>query len=211
MKRTTSLILITLLISLFGCSMKPTSITEKASSGAALDLSQIKTMGDALKYKDEENYNIQEGFDETRYFFVFEKDGIYYRAIADLPKDISEAIWSMDFEEREKKLPELINPLALSTMENLSAKAPSKEELDKLIGKPGKELFDNDWTYSYYNLEDMEAGLNHGTFSYAVRFNYDGPQMINSDDFDFYKEFADLTIKSVTVSGVGDAMSTIYY
>ncbi|MBR1454413.1 MAG: hypothetical protein IJ593_07185, partial [Lachnospiraceae bacterium] len=73
------------------------------------------------------------------------------------------------------------------------------------------ELFDNDWTYSYYNLEDMEAGLNHGTFSYAVRFNYDGPQMINSDDFDFYKEFADLTIKSVTVSGIGDAMSTIYY
>ena len=56
-----------------------------------------------------------------------------------------------------------------------------------------------------YNLEDMEAGLYHGPFSFNVKFAYDGEQMENTDDFDFYEEFKDLKVSSVTYEGLGDA------
>ena len=211
MKKIVSLILVILIFNLFACSAPSQNASGTSSNNKPLDLSQIKTMGQAVAQNTEENYSTQEGFNETEYIFAFEVGGIYYRAISDLPKDVADALWAADFDEQKKLVPELVYPLPLKTMENLSEKAPSQEELDKLIGKPGKELFDNDWVYYYYSVIDMEAGLNHGVFAYTVKFNYDGPQMENNDDFDFYKEFGDLTIKSVTLSGLGDSMSSIYY
>ena len=83
--------------------------------------------------------------------------------------------------------------------------AALQEELDKNVGKTGQELFDDGWTYWYYNLEDMEAGLYYKDFAYTVRFEYDGEPMVNSDDFDFYEEFKDLKVSSVTFDGLGDA------
>lgn len=177
----------------------------KASSSNAFDLSSLKTIGDVLAL-DTVNQS-QYGFTDKYYAYVFEKDGVYYRASADIPSDVSKEIWDIDFEDenREEKINALLNPLPLKAVENLSEQIPPQSELDKYVGKTGQELFDEGWSYNYYNLEDMEAGLDHGPFSYRVKFNYDGEPMENTDDFDFYEAFKDLTVASIAFDGLGDA------
>ena len=185
-----------------GCAQSGNEPAE--DSAPAFDPSQIKTMGDFYPFATEDNY--QESYTEEKYVYGIEIDGNYYRAVVDLPKDVSKELWAIDFEDKDKdaKVKELMSPLELTSLENLTEQVPKQEELDKLVGKKGKELFDDGWTYNYYNLEDMEAGLDHGPYSYIVTFEYDGEQMVNSDDFDFYEEFKDLPVKSITFERIGD-------
>ena len=180
------------------------SAAETESSAAAFDPAQMKTMGDVFALVGEDSQ--QEGCSETHYVIVFEKEGVIYRAIAELPQDVSEKIWAIDFEveDRDQQVKDLVAPLD-AKIENLTEQMPSQEELDKYVGKTGQDLFDEGWYEWYYNLEDMEAGMNYGMFSYMVKFEYDGPQMENTDDFDFQANFKDLKISSVTCEGVGDA------
>ena len=181
-------------------------VEKKESAAGGFDPSALKTMGDFFACADEDSDREQEAFSETQYVYVCQVEGAYYRAVAQLPKEVSEKLWAVEFDEnREQRIRELISPLAISSLENLSEQTPSQEELDKLVGKLGQDLFDDGWEYWYYNLEDMEAGMYHGVFSYAVRFQYDGEPMVNSDDFDFYEAFKDLPVSSVTLEGLGDA------
>ena len=174
-------------------------------AGLEFDPSQVKVLGDVFPYAGEGD--LQEAYTETQYVIVFTEDDNYYRVYADLPKDVSEAIWAIDFddEDKDQKIRDLISPLEISKLENLTEQIPPQEELDKLVGKTGQELFDDGWEYWYYDLDEMEAGLNYGPFSYTGLVDYDGPKMKNSDDFDFYAEFKDLTVKSVAFEGIGDA------
>lgn len=171
--------------------------------------SNMKTMGDFLAFKfDEGGLNTyQEAFTEKNFIVVENIDNVYYRAVAELPKDVSEKLWegSSSSEEREQKIKDLVYPLPIKTLENLNDMIPSQEELDKLVGKTGKDLFDDGWTYSYYNLEDMAAGLDHGAYSFNVEFEYNGEPMQNTEDFDFYDKFKNLKIKSVRFSEIGNA------
>lgn len=174
------------------------------SGTSKFDPEQLKTMKDVFAYADSENSN--EGYNEKKYVFAFSVDGIYYRAVAELPEDISAEIWKIDFsdEKKDQKVKDLVSPLE-AKIENLSDQIPSQDELNKLVGKVGQELFDNGWTYWSYNLVDMEAGMNHGAFNYTVKFEYKGKQMQNTDDFDFYDKFKDLRVSSVKFEGLGDA------
>lgn len=175
-----------------------------------LDPSSIKTLGDVFKYDGEGMF--QTSYNEEAYAVAFEVNGVYYRARAKMEKSIYDEIQSLDiedYEERQKKERELLSPIEVTQFENLSDMMPSKEELDKYVGMTGQDLFDNGWDYYYYNLEDMEAGLNHGNFGYKVKFDYDGPRMENTDDFDFYEKFKDLKIKSVEVEGLGSGATDI--
>lgn len=174
-------------------------------SAASFDPSQAKTMADIFAVADDENF--QNGYTETKYAHVFYVGDVCYRAVADLPKDVSEKLWAIEFddEDRDQKIKDIISPLEIASLDNLTEQIPSQEELDKLVGKKGQELFDDGWTYNYYNLEEMEAGLDHGPYSYMVKFDYDGEQMVNTDDFDFYEEFKDLTVSSIRYEGIGDA------
>ena len=160
---------------------------EESSAAVSFDPAQVKTMGDVFAAADEDND--QDLYTDTTYIYVFYVGDVCYRAVADMPADVSEAVWAIEFddEDKDQKVRDL------------------QEELDKLVGKTGQDLFDDGWDYYYYNLDEMEAGLNHGPFAYIVKFAYDGEPMVNSDDFDFYEAFKDLPITSVTYDGIGDA------
>ena len=153
---------------------------EESSAAVSFDPAQVKTMGDVFAAADEDNYQ-----------------DLY----------TSEAVWAIEFddEDKDQKVRDLVSPLEVARLENLTEQIPSQEELDKLVGKTGQDLFDDGWDYYYYNLDEMEAGLNHGPFAYIVKFAYDGEPMVNSDDFDFYEAFKDLPVTSVTYDGIGDA------
>ena len=101
MKKIVSLILVILIFNLFACSAPSQNASNTSSNNKPLDLSQIKTMGQAVAQNTEENYSTQEGFNENEYIFAFEVDGIYYRAIADLPKDVADALWAADLDKKK--------------------------------------------------------------------------------------------------------------
>ena len=171
---------------------------------SGFDPAAVKTMGDVFAFVEEGEY--QEAWSETDYVFVFNLDDTYFRAHVQLPEDISEELWEIEFDEqRDQKVRELLAPVTVDRIEDLSGQILSREELDKLIGKRGQELFDAGWTYWCYDLEDMTAGMNYGPFTYDFSFDYEGEQMENSDDFDFYRAFADLTISAADFGGLGDA------
>lgn len=169
------------------------------------DPAKVKIMDDIFSYEDKEECQV--AYTEEKYIYVFQADDIYYRAVAELPEDVSDALWALDFfdADHDQKVSELISPLEIASLDNLTEMIPDQKELDQLIGKTGRDLFEDGWTYSYYNLADMEAGMDHGPFEFIVRFEYEGEQMVNSDEFDFYEEFKDLPVFSVTYDGLGDA------
>ena len=207
MKRILSMLPLAILVLslLAACGRGNPDGTADASAGSgAFDPAAVKTMGDVFACEDPDH---QEGFSEKQYVFVFRAGGNWYRAVADLPQDVSDTVWAIDFfdENRDQKIRELVSPLAVRSLENLSEQIPAQEELDRYVGKTGRDLFDEGWTYWYYNLDDLEAGLEHGPFRYRVLFEYEGEPMVNSDDFDFYEEFRDLVVLSVTYDGIGDA------
>ena len=137
---------------------------EESSAAVSFDPAQVKTMGDVFAAADEDNY--QDLYTDTTYIYVFYVGDVCYRAVADMPADVSEAVWAIEFddEDKDQKVRDLVSPLEVARLENLTEQIPSQEELDKLVGKTGQDLFDDGWDYYYYNLDEMEAGLNHGPF-----------------------------------------------
>lgn len=170
------------------------------------NLDNMKTMGDIFAFRFEEGQgNYQDSVTENKFIAVLNINNIYYRAIADITKDVSDTLMQCDFSERDSKIKELIYPLPIKTLENLNDKIPSQDELNKLIGKTGKELFDDGWTYMYFNVEDVSAGLYHGDYLFDVVFEYEGEPMKNSDDIDFYETYKDFKVKSIKYTDIGNA------
>ena len=202
---------ITIAIMVFAaCGQKETNESGISGNSSDFDPDKVKTMGDAFAYTDDENVN--EGFTETHYVCIIDVGGVKYRAVAEMPEDVSEEVWAIDFEDenRTEKQRELVAPLELSTFENLTEQMPGQDELDKkYVGRTGQDLFDEGWVQNYYNLEDMEAGFDYGPYCYTVRFEYDGPRMENTDDFDFEKEFKGLKIRSLTCDGIGQGATDV--
>ena len=175
---------------------------KKTAAPASLD--GIKTLGDALALG--EDAFKQSGFSEDTYIYVFELAGTYYRAIADIPADVSEKLWDLEFDDDyDKNLTELITPLTVKTVENLSEKIPAKEELDKLVGKTGKELLDDGWSVWGYDLDSMQFYLHYGMFAYQVTFEKPAKPLENTDDFDEEAAIAPLKVESIAFDGIGDA------
>lgn len=185
-----------------GNSAAPDGGPENSPAAEAVPVDQMKTMGDAFTYE-----SSQSAFSEGEYVYVFEADGVYYRAVAEMPADVSAAVWEIDFfdEARDEKIHALVAPLEISRLENLSEQILPQEELDGWVGKTGQDLLDDGWTNWGYNLESMEFWMYHGPFSYTVVFDYDGPQMENTDEFDWEEAVKPLTIQSVTFDSLGDA------
>lgn len=203
MKRIGTLIAATCLLLLLLTACAQQTATESTAS-VRFDPAQVKTMADVFPFK--ETGDFQDATTETQYIFAFEADGVYYRAEADMPEGLFDEVMSIEYdEEHDAAVEKLLAPLEVTSLTNLSEQIPPQEELDKLVGKTGQELFDDGWTYWFYDLDEMKAGLNSGLFAYEVFFDYDGEPMENTDDFDFYEEFKDLKVKSVTFTGLGDA------
>ena len=201
------------LILLLTMSVVMLAACQKAESGgstgsdAGIDPSKIKTMEDVFAFSDEVSDAKSQEYSETKYVIAFELNGTYYRAEADMPKDVADQLFAIDFDAEDKEDQEraLISPLEVTSFQELNDQILGQEALDKLVGKTGQELFDDGWTYWFYDLESMQAGMYYGPFSYNVEFAYDGEPMENTDDFDFYEEFKDLKVKSASFEGMGNA------
>ena len=201
MKKSISLIFIlTLLLSLAACGSgggKGESDTAAPEEGGA-GIENIKTMKDVFAYD-----SVSNGSMDNVYAYVFEEDGITYRAIAEMPDDVTEAYYALDVsdEKYDEKAKEMLGSLEVTKLENLTEMIPPQEELDKLVGKTGQDLLDDGWTFWSWDLESMEFGMYKGPFAYTVIFE---GTLKNTDDFD-EAEAGALTVNAISYDGIGDA------
>ena len=167
------------------------------------DIGSAHTIGDVLALSNG-NYTAS----KSLYVTVAELDDVVYRVEAAMDVKTSEAFFALDFEDPDylRKFTDLVSPLPITHVENLTAQIPSREALDALIGKTCEELLNDGWTCEGWTLEGPELNelvfhLNHGSFAYGVTF--DGAEDL-PDDFD-EADLKPLTVTSVTYSGIGDA------
>lgn len=166
-------------------------------------IESVTTIGDAMALDAEET---QMGFYEDVAVYVFSFDGTYYRAKANLPPEVSDALWELDIlaEDYEEKRDALLASLEIGTIENLNDQILDRNDMDALVGKTGETLLESGWHCTGYNLETMEFWMNYGPFCYTVVFNGSVSEEEYAD-FDDTEDIKDLTIKSVAFYALGDA------
>lgn len=171
----------------------------EGKDGKPVDLDAVKTLGDLLGLPE-----VGTSLTGTTYVYAFEQDGNTYRALCDVPEETAQAIFDLDFDDPDydKKLSELIAPLPVKVIENLTENIPSQQEADQYLGKTGQELIDDGWTVYFYNLDEMQFGMNHGVYSYDITFE---GKIKDPDSFNEDTDMGGLTVKAITCSGVGDA------
>ena len=166
-----------------------------------VDLDAVKTVGELLGLP-QYGYSASEG----RYVFAFEQDEIFYRAIAAMPEDVADAVFALDFDDpqHDEKLNALIAPLEVVRIDNLNDTILTQEQLDALVGKTGEELFNEGWTNSGWNLQDMEFYMSYGAFDYLVTFE---GSVDNYEDCE-EEDINPLIVKSAVYYGRGDLTNT---
>ena len=197
-----TLMLLLALSLLAGCGQSGSSSasSEGAATGTAA-IESFKTIGDApaLNATDNQQY----AFDEVNFIYVVTLDGTHSRVVASMPADVAKAAWDLSWEDEDHdaKLQELISPLEIIRYENLDDMIPAQAELDVYVGKTLKDMLDDGWYNSGWNLEDMEFWMGKGPFNYVVAVEGTVENYEDFQDEDMYP----LVIKSVTYSGLGDA------
>ena len=163
---------------------------------------EFKTLGELIQAKGVEER--QSAHSDHYYVYVYEQGGKFYRAVAALSEELSEQLFDLDIfdDNYEAKVIELISPLEIARLENLSETLPSLDEMNKWVGKTGEELFDAGWTNSGWNLDEMVFWMNYGAFQYDVVMEGSVTDYDSFDDEDINA----LIVKSVTFNGqLGDA------
>ncbi len=146
--------------------------------GKAVDsIDQAKTIGDVLAL----GY-IECGTTDSKFGIVTEKDGIAYRLMADISEADMQKIFDLDFDDPDynKKYCDIIAPLAVTEITNLTDMIPAQSELDKLIGKTGGELIEEGYTCGGYNTEDKFIYMTKAPFRYFMY--YEGEIHMDQDD-----------------------------
>lgn len=161
-------------------------------------ISELKTIGDLLDNVADQALRISE---ET-YIYVFELGGRYYRAIAELPEEVSKAYWELDVtdEKYDEKAAELVRPVPIKRIEDLTDAAPSMEEMEALKGKTVAELLEDGWSFYYFNFEDMEFGAYHQIFDYKLVLEGEAPE---TEDFEV-EDLGEMKVVSVEYAGLGN-------
>lgn len=171
----------------------------EGKDGKHVDLDTVTTLGELLGLPD-----VGSGLTGTTYVYAFEQDGNTYRAICDVSEETAQAIFDLDFDDPDydKKLNDLIAPLPVKAIENLTENLPTQEEADQYIGKTGQELIDEGWTVHFYNLDELRFGMTCGVYSYDITFE---GKIQDPEDFNEDTDMGGLTVKTITCDGIGDA------
>lgn len=128
-----------LLLTCFGCAQ---SQDAPATSANAQTAPTYATVGELLA--DTKVNHEQRATFLNHYIDAFELNGVYYRAVATLTDEQEQAIFDLDWNDpdHDAKEAEILNPIAIDSIENLTEQIPAQAELDKLVGKTGKDLLD---------------------------------------------------------------------
>ncbi len=191
------LIMVMVTISLSGCGMPNEEDREP------IDIGSIKTVGDILALEDA---NEQYSFYYDILVYAFEMNDGYYRAKALIPKETSEALWALDYNEEDynEKYTELVSALEISEMEDLTGQILSQEEMDAFVGMTGRDLQNAGFSVTGRDLATMHFFMEYGPFLYDVVFD----STVDEADYDSFSDEEDIkefTVKSMGFLALGDA------
>ena len=159
---------------------------------------EISVMADALEATTGHSMS---GWDASHYVYVYENDGIPYRAVIDFSEELCEQLEAIDFfdEERDNRIAEVIGPLPLALSEDLSQYYPSQDELNDWVGRSGLDLLNAGFEQSgYYCDEDITVFyMISGLFEYRIVF-----QERLEDGTDPEQALRRLTVQSMEINSV---------
>lgn len=188
-----ALVLVLALGIVTGCG-KPAGGGNEGGSGAAspAEITSAKTIGDLAKY---ENNGYM--YDDKNYVTVVVVNGDFYRAKAKLTKEILEKLDAVDFQDENtsQKVEEIMAPIEIAELLNLSDMVLPKEELDKLVGKTGEDLLNAGWTTTGYYPDGSSIRMDHGPAQYDVVFEETIPEAGDGTDTD--EVIKPLKVKSI--------------
>ena len=167
------------------------------SNTPASDADAPKTLGDIFAIESVNIYGYQSSGKAIA--VVYQVDGSYWRAIAPMTEEQSEAWFAVDFfdENKEEKELAILSPLEIVQLDNLDKEKLSKEDLKAFIGKTGEELLNAGWTSEGGNATVPESYMSYGPFQYTVTFE-PGAEYVESDDFELEAFIRPLKVKSIT-------------
>ena len=161
---------------------------------------ELNTMGDALAVESEFHHA---SWDDEHYVYVFDNNGTPTRVVADITAELSQQIDDALFNDGggDEKVREILSPLALTSVEDLSTGIPSQDEMDQLVGKTGQELLDDGYEVwgTSFDGESVSFTLAKGLYSYDVVFEGD---LSKIDEDDVEASLPDLTVTGVTYAGL---------
>lgn len=174
-----------------------------AQNGQGVTTDMLKTVEDVRIYTDPEMTAIT----GNQYVAVFNLGGTYYRAFADLPEGMAEQLYELPVDDPKEE--ELLAPLEIVKVENLSAQMLGEDERVALEGKTGEDLLNDGWTYVMCNnLDPVTCTMYKGPFVYEVTFVE--AMDAEPDAYGDLSELKILTVASVTYQGLGDATNLKY-
>jgi hypothetical protein len=188
---------------LSACSTQSSTNDGDASTGA-IDPSSWKTVGDALATQTDA---VQASWNDKYYVSVFKADDQYFRIVGivdDEAKKKGDAVdWSADDVDEQNR--EAYSGCALKSAEDITGDLVSQEELDKLVGKTGKELADEGYTFAGYFMyggDETGAQFDKGYFQYSMTFKV---KVEEKDTDDGGASVQDATVTEATFLNAADS------
>ena len=167
-----------LAIALTACGgQQGSSSSDSSDTGQAttVDYASWKTLGDVFAA---ETSVRSAGWDDNYYVCMIQVDDSHFRIIAKMDdeanKNLEAVDWGQDSEKVDKALDDAVAHLPLQSVEDVTGKLLSQDELDELVGKTGKELEEAGFvfqSYSMYGGEQTAADFAKDYFAYSFTFD----------------------------------------
>ena len=145
-----------------------------AEQSSTVDVSSWKTLADALAASTERpGY----GWDENYFVAEVHVNDNVIRVVAKSDAETLEKSYDLDFndEDYDAKFDEIVSGLEIVSAEDITAKRLTEADMAALVGKTGKELTDDGFTFEYYDMYGIEnscsALMSKDYFSYSVSFD----------------------------------------
>lgn len=155
-----------------------------AAATSTVDTSSWKTLGDALAVKTED---VASGWDDKYYIVAFKAGDSLFRVVAKSEDGIQDKTGELDFlaDDYNDKLLEIVGGLEIVSVEDLTADAPTQEQLDAMVGKTGQELIDSGWAFqSYFMTGGDETGATFTKGYVACNVTFDAKVSSEAADSD---------------------------
>ncbi|MBQ6453197.1 MAG: hypothetical protein IJJ14_02430 [Coriobacteriales bacterium] len=174
---------------------------EPEPAPAPVDVAGFKTLGDVMTAAPQDNTVT---WDESKLVFVGRTpDGGLIYATAAVSPDVNDRIEALDFfaDDYDEQRDAILATLPLTSVQDLSANIPSQDELDKLIGKTGKDLLDDGYLFMGYSMwggTETAVYMDKGDYRFLVVF--DGT-VADADDADGGAAIKDMKVLELRFMG----------
>jgi len=158
----------------------------------------VKTLSDVYGLETED---FMEAYDQDYYACYYTIEGTTYRAEADMPEGLYDQIDAISFDDetRDDQIKELLGPVEVKGVEDVTALMPSEDDVNALVGKTGKELMDDGYEFSYFAENDGYTSVSATKGYVAYLFDMDG--VIKDGDEAWKTKAAKMKVTGAYASG----------